>query len=78
MSEAQPFGTSSFPGGDTIAGETQGGEGADRLDQHSILANDNLFGPLRSMDYDIDPELFNAQFDFYNDEVLWMGNSGEK
>ncbi|KAK5444213.1 hypothetical protein LTS15_010566 [Exophiala xenobiotica] len=69
VSEAQNFGTSSLHGGDTITVEIQGG-GGDRLDQQSMLAHDTLFGPLRSLDYDIDPELFDAQFNFYTDEFF--------
>jgi len=74
MSEAQPFGISSLPS----AVESQRGEGRDQLDQQSMLAHDTLFGPLSSLHYDIDPELFNAQFNSYNDEMLWLGNSGER
>lgn len=40
------------------------------LDHQSMLAYDSLLGPLTSLDYDIDPELFNAQFAFYNEELL--------
>jgi hypothetical protein len=69
VSEAQNFGTSSLHGGDTITVEIQGG-GGDSLDQQSMLAHDTLFGPLRSLDYDIDPELFDAQFNFDTNEFF--------
>jgi hypothetical protein len=59
MSEAQYFGTSSLADQDTITVETQGGEGGGRLDD--MLTNRALFSPLRSLNYDVDPELFNAQ-----------------
>jgi len=65
----QNFGTSSLHGGDTITVEIQGG-GGDSLDQQSMLAHDTLFGPLRSLDYDIDPELFDAQFNFDTNEFF--------
>lgn len=75
MHEAQNFITSSsLPGGDGSAIETQG-EGGAMPDQQSMLA-DCLFGPLRSLDYDVDPTLFDSQFDFYSNESLWLGNSG--
>jgi hypothetical protein len=72
MSEVHSFETSSLHGGDTSAVETQEGQGGDRLDQQNMSAYDNLFGPLRSLDCDIDPELFNTPFDFYHDESFWL------
>jgi hypothetical protein len=78
MSEAQSFGISSLPGRDPSAVEMHGGERRDRLDQQSMLTHDTLFGPLRSLDYDIDPELFNTQFNYYNDDLFLLGNSGQE
>jgi hypothetical protein len=74
MSEAQYFGTSSLADQDTITVETQGGEGGGRLDD--MLTNRALFSPLRSLNYDVDPELFNAQFSFYDDDFSWLENGG--
>jgi len=55
---------------DTRAVETQEGGDINGLGHQSMLAYDSLLGPLRSLDYDIDPELLDAQFAFYNDELL--------
>lgn len=74
MSEAQYFGASSLAGQDTITVETQGGEEDGRLDD--MLTNGALFSPLRSLNYDVDPELFNAQFSFYDNDFSWLENGG--
>jgi hypothetical protein len=41
-----------------------------------MLTNRALFSPLRSLNYDVDPELFNAQFSFYDDDFSWLENGG--
>lgn len=74
--EGQSFGTSSLPGGGTGAVGIHGREGVDRLDQQSVLAYDDCFGPLRNLDYDFDPELFNVGLDFPNDDLLFLGLDG--
>jgi hypothetical protein len=77
MSATESFGTLSLPARDTSDVEMQGEGAGGTLDQQSILTQDTLFGPLRSLDYDIDPKLFNAQFGFYDNNLFWMGSGGD-